>query len=440
MQASIRHALARTILSAALWCLPVLCHGGAADATAAQVAPSADAPAFDAQRAWLEWSQLLTLDYAYFQRPGVDGPAIVAHFAALATATTTRQQFVALIQQMARQFADPHLNVGPAAPDAPSLVPTASDLHGAWTDGRFAIVDVRADSDAGRQGVVAGDEVISIDGVAPQAAVERLLGRALTALSREQVTFGLNLALAGVRDRPRRLVVRGRGGQRDLALRSTAEQARAVAAAPAISSQRRGDVGIIVFNNSLGRDETIAEFARALLPLLDTRALVIDLRNTPSGGNTTVARGVLGHFTSRERPYQMHTVPGEARRHGVPRKFVEYVLPLQPQYRGRVIALGGRWTGSMGEGMMIGFDAIGAQTAGSPMGHLLGAMSRETLAACGATVELGEEQLFHVNGSPREAFVPRLRVEPAEAGARGDPTLEAVMRWLADTRPRAAAR
>jgi len=84
----------------------------------------------------------------------------------------------------------------------------------------------------------------------------------------------------------------------------------------------------------------------------------------------------------------------------------------------------------MGEGMVIGFDAIGVQTAGAPMGRLLGALFHETLAESGAQVELGEEQLFHVDGAPREAFVPRLHVEPAEAGPHGDPTLEAALRWL----------
>ena len=421
---SIGRALRRAILIAAAW-----------SSSASSLA--AHAQAFDPQRAWQEWTELLTLDYGYFQRPGVDGPTIVAHFAPLAIAATTRPQFIALIQQMARHFADPHLNVGPTAADAPSLVPTASDLYGQWMSGRFRIADVRADGDAARQGVVPGDEVVSIDGLAPEAAVTGLLGRPLDAVSGEQVTFALNLALAGVRDRPRQLVVTGAGGRRELALRSTAEQARAVAGAPPVTSERRGDVGIIRFSNSLGRNETIDAFVRALQPLLDTRSLVIDLRNTPSGGNSTVARGVLGHFVAREQPYQVHVVPGEARRYGVPRKFVEFVQPLESAYRGRVVVLGGRWTGSMGEGLVIGFDAIGVQTAGSAMGHLLGALFHETLAESGATVELGEEQLFHVDGSPREAFVPRLHVEPAEAGPRGDPTLEAALRWLAMRGPRA---
>jgi peptidase S41-like protein len=441
MQPPYRHPLACAIvLCAAALGSFTACSSAAVDEAAAKPAPVADARPFDPRRAWSEWIQLLTLDYGYFQRPGVDGQAIAAHFAPRAASATTRPELVALMQQMARNFADPHLNVGPGAADGPSLVPTASDLHGDWVDGRFVIRDVRADSDASQQGVAPGDIVVSIDGRAPAAAVESLLGRPLETLSREQVAFGLTVALAGVRDRPRRLVTSGRSGLRGFALRSAGEQASAVAAAPALTSDRRGDVGIIRFNNSLGRDETIAAFARALRPLLDTRALVIDLRNTPSGGTSTVARGVLGHFVTRERPYQVHTVPGESRRYGVPRKFVEYVLPIEPLYRGHVVVLGGRWTGSMGEGMVIGFDAIGVRSAGSPMGHLLGAMFHETLAESGATVELGEEQLFHVNGTPREAFVPRLRVEPAEAGPLGDPTLSAAMRALGASQAGRAAR
>jgi carboxyl-terminal processing protease len=407
----------------------------AADLPAASGPASLGAAPFDARQAWAEWSELLTLDYAYFERPGVNGPKILAHFAPRALAATNQNDFIEVAKVVAHNFADPHFNVGPGTPNDPSLVPTASDLYGGFAGGRFWIRDVRAGSDASVQGVPAGATIVSIDDVAPAAAVERLLEQPISALSAAQVVHGLNLALAGVRDRSRQLVVQADGSTREFTLRAAAQYAAAVAAAPAVVSERRGRVGIIGFNNSLGRNETIAAFRQALQSLLDTRALIIDLRNTPSGGNTTVARAIMGHFVSRERPYQVHVVPGEQRRHGVPRKFVEYVLPLQPHYQGQVFVLGGRWTSSMGEGLMIGFDAIGARTAGSQMALLLGAMFNETLPKSGATVELGEEQLFQVNGAPREAFRPALYVEPAEAGPHGDPTLRAVMRALAASTP-----
>jgi carboxyl-terminal processing protease len=174
-------------------------------------------------------------------------------------------------------------------------------------------------------------------------------------------------------------------------------------------------------------------FRDVLQGLLDTSALVLDLRNTPSGGNSTVARAILGHFTAREQPYQVHEVSGEERRFGVPRKFIELVAPLQPRYRGRVFVLAGRWTSSMGEGLVIGFDALGHRTVGSPMAHLLGALFHESLPGSGARVELAEERLLHVNGTPREAFRPTIAVDPAEARPDGDPAFDAVLRTLRNT-------
>jgi carboxyl-terminal processing protease len=390
-----------------------------------------DAREFDATRAWDEFSQLLRLDYSYFARPGVDGGAILAHFAERARASRDRREFIELAKTVARNFADPHLNVGPSAPTDPALVPTASDLSADWLGGRAVIRAVRSGSDAAAQGVPVGATVVAINGRDAAAAVEALLGRPAHALSREQLRHGLNMALAGVRDQARELVLGVAGGApRSYRLQATSVLAHAVAAAPAVASERRGAIGLIRFNNSLGRNETAAQFKAALESVLDTRALVIDLRNTPSGGNSTVARAVLGHFVAREQPYQVHVVSGEERRFGVPRKFIELVAPLKPHYRGRVFVLAGRWTGSMGEGMVIGFDAIGHRTVGSPMAHLLGALFHETLAVSGARVELGEERLLHVNGTPREAFRPSIVVDPAEARPDGDPAVDAVLRAL----------
>jgi carboxyl-terminal processing protease len=191
---------------------------------------------------------------------------------------------------------------------------------------------------------------------------------------------------------------------------------------------RRGGVAIIRIENSLGNNATIKAFAAALQQVSGSKRLVIDLRNTPSGGNTTVARGILGHFVDREHPYQIHVVPAEEREFGVPRKFVEYVLPIAPRYRGKVIVLGGHWTGSMGEGLMIAFEAIGVPTAGSRLAHLLGALFNEQLERSGARVDLGEEQLFDVHGRPREAFVPDLHDEREEGHADADPLLDRAIR------------
>lgn len=155
--------------------------------------------------------------------------------------------------------------------------------------------------------------------------------------------------------------------------------------------------------------------------LADTTALLIDLRNTLSGGNTSVARGIMGHFVDHDRPYQMYVIPYESRVLGPTRKFMEYVAPYGARYAGKVYVAGGHWTGSMGEGLMIGFDAIGATTAGSELAHLLGGLSNETIDGSAAKVDIGTEQLFTVTGLPRADYGPRIYLANAERNGTLDP-------------------
>ena len=239
-----------------------------------------------------------------------------------------RAGFIALLKTVARNFADPHFNIGPGAANDPGLVPTASDLFGEMVDGRAVIRAVRAGSDAAAQGVPVGSTVVAVDGHDPASRIATLLGQPLQSLSRVQAQHGLNLALAGVRGQPRQMVLRVAGGPpRTLSPEVGWRAGTGIGRAPSVVAERRGAAGLIRFNNSLGRDDTRERFAAALQGLLDTRALVIDLRQTPSGGNTTVARAIMGHFVTREQPYQVHVVSGEQRRFGVPRKFIELVAP-----------------------------------------------------------------------------------------------------------------
>lgn len=383
---------------------------------------------FDAPAAWVEFTALLRISYAYFTRPGIDGEAILAYFAPQAQAATTPAAFRDVLQLVAHNFADPHFIVGPLDGQDYNVVPTSADLYARYRAGRFELVDVRRDSDAQQQGLLPGTEIIRIDGQTPEAAIAAVMGRPLATLSAPQVAAGLNSALAGVRQQPRQLTLATAGGPRTYTLRSPGEQARQLLTAPPLSIEWRGAAAIIRLNNSLGRNETITSFQAALAQVQAAKVLVLDFRNTPSGGNTTVARGIMGHFVRRERPYQVHVVPSEARRYGVPRKFVEYVLPLAPYYPGRVVVLGGHWTGSMGEGLLVGFHAFGIRTAGSGLADLLGGLFNERLPLSEAKVDLGEEQLFQVNGQPREDFVPDIFREACEGQPGNDPLLEQAIR------------
>jgi len=387
-----------------------------------------DKPAapFDASAAWSSFGKLLREQYGYFDRAGIDGNAILSAFAARAEAARSDEEFVDTLQLVSHKFADPHFVVGPFDPEDWTTIPTSSDLFGTYDGTNFRIEETRFGGDAFVKGIRSGMTVTRIDGKTPRAAIESVTGRPFTTLSPVQIGFAFNVALAGRHRHLRTLEIAAGRLRHVFALAATSDQSKRIQAGPLVSVERQGTLGIIHINNSLGNQALIGEFAQALATLVDTTRLLIDLRDTPSGGNTSVARGIMGHFVDHDRPYQMHVIPYESRVLGPTRKFLEYVAPYGTRYGGKVYVAGGHWTGSMGEGLMIGFDAIGSTTVGSELAHLLGGLGNETIDGSTAKIDIGTEQLFTVTGLPRADYRPQLYVSHAERSGTGDPIVVAM--------------
>jgi C-terminal processing protease CtpA/Prc len=134
----------------------------------------------------------------------------------------------------------------------------------------------------------------------------------------------------------------------------------------------------------------------------------------------------MGLFISRRMPYQRHVV--EERDTDTVRDWVEYATPrLTKPVSARLVVLVNRWTGSMGEGIAIGFDAMKRATVvGTAMAGLRGAVDSTTLPVSGLRVFFPTERLFHVNGTPRHEWLPPARVTPGP----GDPWMTAAEKVL----------
>ena len=116
----------------------------------------------------------------------------------------------------------------------------------------------------------------------------------------------------------------------------------------------------------------------------------------------------MGWFVDRPRSYQMHRLPSEERETGVPRQWIEQVLPRSGKHHAVLpLVQVGRWTGSMGEGLAIGFAALGSRVEGTPMAQLKGAVYDFNLPSSRLTVKLPAERLYTVEGLPREKFIPK---------------------------------
>ena len=365
--------------------------------------------------------------YAYFDDGARRWDAVAELYAPDLRRIRTRREFVELLEQAIAELHDDHAHLNVNIETSPWLVPSGADLWPEWVGAAATVVEVRPGSDAERAGLRPGAVVAAVDGIPVAQATERIFGRTVDRSDPEVRNWALRRLLAGRRGQPRRIEAEQQGSRRLFEL--PAKAAIGSDQPPVTFRRLDGEVGYLRFNDSLGDGATVDAFDGALAALRDTKGLIVDLRETPSGGNSTVARGILGRFLAREAGYQKHDLPAEERASGIRRSWIELVSPRGPfRYAGRVTVLVGRWTGSMGEGLAIGFDAVaGATTVGGPMAQLRGATHRIELPHTGIGVSVPAERLYHVNGTPREAFRPRIAVS-ASAGAERDAVLEAGLR------------
>jgi len=94
---------------------------------------------------------------------------------------------------------------------------------------------------------------------------------------------------------------------------------------------------------------------------------------------------------------------------------VEYVIPRKTTYNGKVIIMVGHWTGSMGEGIAIGFVGMNRATiVGTEMAGLIGAINKFTLTETKISFQIPTERLYHINGTAREDYKPEILTENSE--------------------------
>lgn len=395
-------------------------------------------PPFDAGAALDEVRAELATHYAYWDR--IDAPAAFDAAAPSLRASPDRATFAERLETLLLLFADGHLHLRPTPAPSAAWVPSAADL---WLEGRgdrLVVRDVKAGSAAARSGVRPGWELWAIDGLPLRTAVaERFAALGIQPDAAQQL-YAANALAAGRLGQARRMQFRVDGRWRELELPPGYESTRP--AATLLSSRLLHDraghpLAVLRIANSLGETALIDAFDRALVDVPARAHVVIDLRDTPSGGHATVARALLGHFVGISKPYQQHELTSERVRHGVPRRWMEYVEPRPPFRGGRLFVLVGLWTGSMGEGLALGLQtAAGAELIGSQMGRLLGATVDDELAASCLRISFANERLSRVDGLPREDFLPRRGLPGADTAPDGsDPALRRLQALLALPHP-----
>ena len=244
------------------------------------LAAAADAPDYPAAARALDAE--IQRSYAYLdtlengripQSPALDARRAAVHDA---------HSLLAYAEYRLFSLADHHAITGSSFRDSWAVVPTYADL---WivADGRGYRIDaVRAGSPAADAGVEAGDRLLAVDGTPIDRAVATFWNEIGTPLTAHRAAFTARILAAGRRDRARNLTIADPAGRtRALALPSLYSIDRTLP--PLTVAAERGRT-VIRFNNSLGDDATIAAFDQAMARVPARATIVLDLRETPSGG------------------------------------------------------------------------------------------------------------------------------------------------------------
>lgn len=354
-------------------------------------------------------------NYCYFDKKQTDWAKVRTLYTAQLPGITTRAAFIRLLENALNELYDNHASLSTNLPDSRRLLPSGSDLWAQFQQGKPVVVAVRASFGAERVGVRPGMEIVAVNDVPIAQALPPLLPRTLKAPDDAAQEVALNQALAGTHNTPRKLTVRSQGRTLIFYPDKPTTQLENIRYPRLLESRQLGTIGYIRINNSLGNNGLIAAFDSTLDALSATSGLILDLRETPNGGNSTVGRAILGRFIMQEQFYQRHELTAEEQRYGIKRSWVELVSPRPRPYTRPLVVLVGRWTSSMGEGITIGFDAMRRATImGTEMARLNGGIGSYKLPNSGIGFAIPFERLYHVNGTPRENFVPAQRIPLSE--------------------------
>ncbi len=345
-------------------------------------------------------------DYAYLEQKQTNWDKVRQLAWQQFPQVNNRRDFITLLERLQIELYDNHVQLLNSTPSSPKLIPSSTDIYAEFRQGTAKVVNLMPNTPA-FEALQIGDEILTIDHQPVIKALGQFVGSSFDKPNDEIRSWALNVALAGKRGHERHYEIL-RDGKK---LKLTLAEAKFLNYDSPLEIKRLNDIGYIRFNNSLGDNSVLKAFPKALSEFMDTNGLILDLRQTQGGGNSLIGRAILGHFVTQDHFYQKHESPYDFRDHGIKRSWLEIASPLEPYYAKPVAVLVNQWTGSMGEGLALGFDAMdNATVVGTPMAKLLGAMWDYRLPNSDIGFKLATEKMYHVNGTPREQYKPQIPV------------------------------
>jgi len=352
---------------------------------------------------FLEFWEDYNANYAYFEGSGIDWNKAKEIYLPSIDTIKNNYQFTCLLEQVVNKFHNGHISLNTNYTTSNRIIPSGADIFAEKKGSSYYIADIRKGSKAEKSGLKPGMEIILFNGKHIDIQLQRFLPKSAISYTHSMYEYALNMLLAGTYDKRREFSIK----ENDTSKTFYPDDFEVNTITDLLQYKiLDSNIGYIKISNSLGDNNLITAFDKALDSLMQTKGIILDLTETPGGGNTTVARGIMGRFTDKELPYQKHVI--NEKEFGTVRSWVEYVTPRKTTYKNKVVIMVGHWTGSMGEGMAIGFDAMKrAKITGTKMAGLIGAIHTFSMKNTKIGYQIPIEKMYHVNGNPREDYLPQ---------------------------------
>ncbi len=362
---------------------------------------------------WLEAWAVLDREYCFFAEKTTDWLRVRDEYARRCALVESPDGFKRVLQAALTELYDAHTHVHDTPAGTPRF-PPFDVIADEDRDGGARVTAVQSGSDAQLAGLLVGDVVQAVDGVTLVQAATALEAQCLLRPDPVARRYAVVTALSGRRGAERLFDVQRDDDRLRLSLRFTNTPERP----PVEWKEVAPGVGLIAIH-TFGPPEVVPAFDRALAALRKSRALLLDVRDN-GGGDTAVARPIMGRFIRTTAPYaRMRKREGR----GLSAPWVESVAPRGPfRYDGDLAVLVNGFSASMAEGFAMGLRGLGrAVVVGERMMGLGAAVKTVSLPGTGVRFQFSAEPVYDLNDEPRWRFTPDLVVEPGqdiELGAR----------------------
>ena len=345
--------------------------------------------------------------FGYLEDREIDIDRIRNYYQDDVKAVGSKDEFISLMEIVINEFYNGHISLNTSISSSNNIIPTGADIYAVKDGQKYFISDLRKGFPAETTGLKKGMEITKFNDQDISDAVKKFLPKTVDNYNQTMYQYAVNMLLAGKRKTKRKITVLNEGDEEEFIIdNSDFKMYKTLIEFEEIDDK----TGYIKINNSLGNSDLIPAFDEVLDSLFSLETIILDLTETPSGGNTMVGRAIMGRFINKELPYQIHLF--NEKPYNTVRKWIEIASPREKNYKGNLIVMVGHWTGSMGEGIAIGFDAMKrGDVLGTKMAGLIGAIYILKMPNTEIGYSIPVEKMYHVNGTPREDFIPTINTK-----------------------------